>query len=399
MGKKLNEEFSVEVDDGATSGWNQITREFVDANLYQTHSFDSVCTGGNANVSHIVLKRHGRVAAAAQARIIKVRPFGIGIAYIRWGPLWRTHPNAADDQVFRQAVRAIRNEFANRRRMIVRLLPHLPEDETQPYRRILQEEGYVWKSGARKMRTILMDIRPSLDELFNGLDKKWRNCLTNARKQNLELVDGEEDALFQSFEPIYLEMKDRKKFESSSDPAVYREIQRKASPEEKMRVFLCKADGEVCAGAICSALGNTGIYLFGATTARGMKNNGSYLLQWRVLEWLKDRGCEWYNLNGINPEKNEGTYRFKARLAGKHGHDVYFLGQYDAYPNAAAEFLVEAGEYIKEKISTGRESLRDFSIKRRKTGSPVTGGIDKGDPQSTAALSNQEESGYVRSGS
>ncbi len=45
-----------------------------------------------------------------------------------------------------------------------------------------------------------------------------------------------------------------------------------------------------------------------------MKNNGSYLLQWEMIKWLKQRGCQKYDLGGINLDDNPGVYHFKSGI-------------------------------------------------------------------------------------
>ena len=104
-----------------------------------------------------------------------------------------------------------------------------------------------------------------------------------------------------------------------------------------MRVVLCEMEGELCAGSICSALGDTAVYLWGATSNRGLKSNASYLVHWRTLEWVKSRGCQFYDLNGIDPTSNPGVYKFKLRFAGVHGCDIHLLGGFDAYPSLLTE--------------------------------------------------------------
>ena len=113
---------------------------------------------------------------------------------------------------------------------------------------------------------------------------------------------------------------------------------------DEMKAMVCKTAGEPCAGVIWSAIGSTGIELVAATSAFGMKGGASHLLRWRVLERLKEAGCAWYDLNGINPETNPGTYRFKRELAGSYGHDVTFLGRLDADSTTPSDFCVELGE-------------------------------------------------------
>ena len=68
-----------------------------------------------------------------------------------------------------------------------------------------------------------------------------------------------------------------------------------------MRVMLCRSGGILVAGLVCSAIGTTGIYLFGATSNAGLKSRGTYLLHWKVIEWLRGRGVEQYDLHGIDP--------------------------------------------------------------------------------------------------
>jgi hypothetical protein len=354
--------FTAEVDAADKTQWFEVTREFTDANLFQTWPYE-VVRSGPANVSHLLLKHNGSVVAAAQTRIVRLPYLRFGMAYIRWGPMWQKQNGTPDKEVFRQIVRALRNEYVCRRRLAVRLLPHFFDDDNGSYRRVLEEEGYVLQDGNGQYKTIIMDIRPSMEQLYRGLHQKWRNCLNSARKHGLELLEGHDEALFEAFEPIYSEMQDRKQFVNYNDFSQFRRIQNELPVADKMKIVLCKVEGEVCAGAICSALGDTGLYLFGATSNRGMKTNGSYLVHWRIIEWLKQLGCQWYNLNGINPLKNQGTYRFKSRLAGVHGREVDFLGQFDAYGNAAARFIVGLGDALRAKVRSSRARLAHLSGK------------------------------------
>jgi lipid II:glycine glycyltransferase (peptidoglycan interpeptide bridge formation enzyme) len=47
-----------------------------------------------------------------------------------------------------------------------------------------------------------------------------------------------------------------------------------------------------------------------------MKAKGSYLLQWRMMQWLRERGCRGYDLGGVNPTRNPGVYHFKSGVGG-----------------------------------------------------------------------------------
>jgi lipid II:glycine glycyltransferase (peptidoglycan interpeptide bridge formation enzyme) len=63
-------------------------------------------------------------------------------------------------------------------------------------------------------------------------------------------------------------------------------------------------------------MGDSGIYLLGATSDDGLNARGAYLLQWTMIQWLKENGFKWYDLGGIDPQGNPGVYSFKKGLSG-----------------------------------------------------------------------------------
>jgi hypothetical protein len=352
-----SDSFSVEVDSVDQAHWSEILENFEDASLYQTWPY-AAGRGAQETVGRFLLKNSGQVRAAAQVRLIKVPSLRAGVAYLFWGPVWKRRGGAPDLEAFRLAVRAMRVEYLDRRRLCLRIVSQLHGAEADSCRAILEEEGYRFQRRARRRRTILVDLRASPDELYQGLHPKWRYHLNKARKRNMEIIEGEEDGLFEAFERIYAEMAARKKLAELSDLKPFRGMQTRLAPREKMRVFLCKDGDVICAGTIASALGDTGVYMFGATSDHGTTTNGSYLLHWRMLQWVRDRGCSWYDLNGISPDTNHGGYLFKSRLAGSHGRDIFILGQFEAYPNAAVKWLLTAADLVRTKLPRGRAWLR-----------------------------------------
>jgi lipid II:glycine glycyltransferase (peptidoglycan interpeptide bridge formation enzyme) len=347
MIRELTSGYSVEVDTVAKETWHRILEKFTDANIYQTWSYEAV-NSGERNLSHLLLKREGEVVAAAQARIANIPFTKIGVAYIRWGPLWRTQATNSME-VFLQAVRALRNEYTCRRGLVLRILPVLFNDDADTFLSALKHEGFTWLERARKERTLIIDISPSLDDLRKGLEQKWRNCLNRAEKNSLEVIEAYDDQLFEMFIEIYKNMINRKNFAGTSNIHQFRLIQKDLPDNLRMKILICRSEGELCAGAICSAIGKTGVYLFGATSDVGMKSKGSYILQWKIIEWLREKKCLYYDLHGINPITNPGTYNFKTGLCGKNGKDVLFLGQFDAYQNIISFFAIKCFDLVRAK--------------------------------------------------
>lgn len=360
---RLDTGYSSEVDQAGEDAWYGMLREFDDATIYQTWAYGLVRVG-RQYISHLVLKKEGEVVAIAQSRIMKLPIIGAGVAYVMWGPLWRIRGVHPGPDIFRQAVRALRNEYAVKRGLLVRIFPVLFEDDHTWVVPVLEEEGFVRPKVNKRSRTIVMDLSPSLDELHKGLRPHWQRELRVAGKQKLELVEGAEDELFDQFIGIYKEMVARKNFREPNDINEFREIQQRLPAEYKMKLILCRLTDGICAGVICSAIGGTALYLFGATSVVGMKSRGSYLLQWKLIQQLKEMHITYYDLNGINPEANPGTYKFKSDLAGDNGRDVRFLGQFESCENTISWACVSMGE----KVRAMAKGLSPLAIRRRLDG-------------------------------
>jgi hypothetical protein len=357
MTEQLLPGYSVEVDNPDKESWHRNVDKFSDANIFQTWPYVAVHTG-EKSLSNLLLKRDGKVVAAAQARIARIPYANIGVAYILYGPMWQVSGEPIDLEVFSQALRAIRNEYACRRHLAVRIQPLIFNDQASIFDPILAQEGYDHPSTDDPQRTLLIDLNPSLQELRKGLDQKWRNRLNRGEKNNLNTIEGFDDDLFRLFLEIYQSMHDRKSYLETVDVEKYRIIQRDLPEFFKMRIFIAFHDDKPAAGVICSGIGDMGIYLFGATSDSGLTAQGSYVLQWRALSWLKEIGATWYNLNGINPIANPGTYHFKSGMCGKNGRDLKHLGLYDASNGAVIRKAFEFADLMRVKYRKNKEKLK-----------------------------------------
>ena len=97
-------------------------------------------------------------------------------------------------------------------------------------------------------------------------------------------------------------------------------IQRDLAASQQMRILICKDQGRPVTGLVVSAMGDSAIYLLGATSDDGLNSKGAYLVHWTLIKCLKENGIRWYDLGGIDPEKNPGVYYFKRGFSGM---DVY----------------------------------------------------------------------------
>jgi lipid II:glycine glycyltransferase (peptidoglycan interpeptide bridge formation enzyme) len=240
-------------------------------------------------------------------------------------------------------VRAIKDEYGVRRGCFVRLSPHVRGERKGQMKRILEAEGFQEDRSERPYRTLMLDLAPSLEELRRNLLQRWRRHLNKAEKGSLTVVEGTSDELFETFLTLATEMCERKGLSSLAGYRRYRQIQRALPEFLRMRIFVCQNAGEPVAVTIGSAVGNTGIYMLGATGQAGLALDASYLAHWRMIQWLKSTDRRYYDLGAINPQLNPGGYFFKQGIAGKSGWDETYLhrfsGSFTLRSRVAASFL------------------------------------------------------------
>ena len=326
--------------------WHHILDGFQDATVLQTITFSEV-TLKRAEVEQFLVYKNSELVAAAQVRLIPTPFLGKGLAYVLWGPLWQRYKSKPNVDVLRHVIRLMKEEYVAGRGMSLRINPKLITEEGYEYAAIFLEEGYRQGSPGKQRRSIVINLEQPLNELRKGLDQKWRNCLNRAEKNNLELVEGSDDAMFDLFLPMYRQMLSRKGIAEPGNIQAFRVMQHRLPARHKMNAIVAMDQGQASAGAICSAIGGAGIYLFGATADVGMKNKAAYLVQWKVIEWLKELDCSEYDLHGINPELNPGVYAFKKGLSGRNGREVEFIGIFDAYRCITAKILLNMTDVIR----------------------------------------------------
>lgn len=315
----------IEIDNIDKAGWDKLITQFEDASIYQTWSYGN---SAERSISHIILKEGNEILGCCQVELRRALFRKIGIADIHWGPLCIKKDGMFNTNVLSYMIRGIKEEYAIKRGYFLRIWPHAKGDSKEILRRILESEGFNVNPLERPYRTFILDLSPPVEELRKNFLQKWRNCLNKAEKNDLSIVEGTSDELYKAFLRLLGQMVERKKFKTLVDYQQYRSIQMNLPESLKMKIMICESGNEPVCAVICSAIGNTGIYLLGATGQKGLTLNGSYILQWRMIQWMKEKGILYYDLGAHNPERNPGVYHFKQGIAGKKGKDEIFLGVY-----------------------------------------------------------------------
>jgi lipid II:glycine glycyltransferase (peptidoglycan interpeptide bridge formation enzyme) len=366
--------YSVEIDTFGQHEWHSILNTFDDANLMQTWSYGKV-RWGEAHLSHVTVKKHHEVIAAAQVVIKKIPFLRAGMAYVKGGPLWQPRGTETSLDTLRQVLRVLREEYAVRRRLLLRIFPADVEDGTETIRSVFEEEGFSRPCDNGAPGTALIDLSHSLEDLRKSLKPKWRRDLMLAEGNNdLHLSASSTTEAFDTFVGLYREMLSRKHIFGVVNIDLYKKIQRDLPESFKMRIMICQHGDEPVAGLVVPCIGNTAVYALAATGDKGLDLRASYLLHWRMLEWAKMAGFRWLNLDGINRRTYPGISHFKFGLSGKLGIETEYLGQFEAANNLVSKLSVKAAEQLRT-AGTVLNRLRSGILRRTSRMKPRNGRV------------------------
>ena len=330
------------VDQTSRQEWEKYLCCFADSSFYQTWSYGAIHWGQD-NLSHLLVKENGRMVGGVQVSILKAPILGARIAYITRGPLWRQHGQDSSPENFAGLIAILREEYVEKRGCFLKVVPNEIDDGSGTIGSLMQEQGFHWQSSVPPYKTFIIDLTPPCEELRKNLHKRWREKLNRAQRNELQILEGTDDDLYEKFTVLYKEMRARKYF-VGLDINEFRAVQNGLPGSFKMNILVCTHHGHPVASQICAAIGDTGITILGATGNKGLKSHASYLLRWRVLEWLKEKGCRFFDQGGIDLRLNPGGYHFKAGMGGV---EVCSVGHFYACNNVISSFSIRLAEQLR----------------------------------------------------
>lgn len=315
--------------------WDELIQAFDDADLCQTWSYGAA-RWGDRNLSHLALWQDDRIIGAAQVAIVRLPGLKTGLAYVKWGPMWRRRDLDPDPETLRLLVDSLYTNFISKRGLVLRLMPRAYGSAAEEIRPLLVQAGLRPTAQSPAQRTVRVDLSLPLDELQARLRKSWRTRLRKAQSLGLHLrvTQGLED--FPVFERVYGEMKRQKSFVEASDLPLYPTVQIGLPNAVQLRVVTCWQGDRPLSAHICSAIGDTAISLCGATTPKGRELGASYVMDWSTLEWLKQRQFRWYDLGGAG---NPRVTQYKLGLSGRGPGIVDSVGKWEAGSPGARRLL------------------------------------------------------------
>lgn len=319
---------------GAT--WDAMAAGFADASFEQTVAYLLPRYGADRLVGLLLRDPGGEMVACALAVLVVLPILGAGLAYVKFGPLFRPAGRPAGLRQLSAMLRAMRVELCGRRRLALRLVPPADPDASAMWPAALRAAGFTPSGSIADPERYLVDL--SLDEATQraSLSAKWRANLVKAEAAGLVMHEGDVTADLPAFMRLYDGMLARKGFEDKHciemAPAVLAALPAAFRP----RVFFACAAGEPVAASIIIGCGERVGVPYSASAGEAAQLRAGYGLRWHVMNVLRGSGARWLDLGGC--EGDPGLRHFKEGNVGKRGRIVPIPGEF-----AAAGSLVSDG--------------------------------------------------------
>lgn len=332
-------QFSVEIDCVADEEWDRLASDFDDVNPEQTAVFSHHHWKGKDK--HLLLRENGVPVAGARVAVINLPLVGRGLAFLRFGPFWRRKGRAADTQVYHSMIRALVDEFCDRRGHCLTILPRPHPDYLAQEVEWLREEGFVRRRDFDDKERFV--VNTGLDEAGRrqSLSQSWRSHLNKALRNAIDIRTTDREDEIAAFRALYVSMMERKHFASTTPVHLTGKLMSTLPEGLKPRLFVAYSGEKLVAGATIGLFGDTAYYMFGATADEALPLHAGYALQWSIMQWLHERGCRWYDLGGAAHE--QGLRQLKNGLVGKAGQVVVMEGEFDRWAGASGRL---AGDVV-----------------------------------------------------
>lgn len=244
-------------------------------------------------------------------------PFGVSIAYVPKGPVFRGEQPAPDfwpalDWLCRQ-----------QRAAFCTLEADAWEDEkTFPF----PKEWHPSPKPIQPPRTLIVDLRGSEDEILARMKQKTRYNIRLAEKKGVRVRPWDD---LESFHRLMQITGQRDGFGVHSLD-YYRRAWELFHPNEECELLVAEYANQPLAALMVFRHGRRAWYLYGASSDLERNRMPTYLLQWEAMRWAKAHGAEEYDLWGV-PDADEqtleahfttrqdglwGVYRFKRGFGG-----------------------------------------------------------------------------------
>lgn len=199
-------------------------------------------------------------------------------------------------------------------------------------------EGFRKVSDLQPVKTIILDLGKSEEEIFSGMHQKTRYNIRLARRYGVEVFPGEGKEYQEIFFDLLRQTAERDKFRIY--PKDYYVKLLNMDPAFS-RLHLAKYQNKILAAHLMIFFGKTVTYLHGASSRENREVMAPYALHWECIKEARRLGFRFYDFWGVDEKKWPGLTRFKKGFGGQL---VDYPGTFDLPLSRPWYFLYKIGK-------------------------------------------------------
>ncbi len=194
---------------------------------------------------------------------------------------------------------------------------------------------------------MVLNLKPSLDELWSNVSGSQRNLVNTAPKKGLEFMISSQPADLARFLAMQADTTKRQGIAAHPD-SYYQALLDSLGPSGACKIYFAKHQEGYVAGSICVDWQGIRYYLLAATDHHlNTKYQGASALLWWLIKDAKEQGNACFNYGGVVPLDWEhhpwiGHTKFKHRFGGE---IIETLGTWD--------LPLKKGQYQLYKLAKG----------------------------------------------
>lgn len=296
--------------------WDAFVSSHPQGHFLQTPAWADLKCAFGWSATRVGIKEKGIVVAGAQI-LFRSLPLGIAtIAYIPKGPIvdWKNKPLV--QFLFENIDQVCRNRTA----IFLKIEPVTTFNVERSTLNVQPSKPI------QPQRTLVIDLRPSEDEILASMKQKTRYNIRLAEKKGVTVTLSDDLDAYNKLMQITGE---RDQFGVHSS-AYYRKAYQLFNPLGRVQIFTAYLNDQPLATLMLFILGEHAYYLYGGSSNEERNRMPTYLLQWEAMRWAKAHGATQYDLWGV-PDEDEatleanfetrddglwGVYRFKRGFGG-----------------------------------------------------------------------------------
>jgi lipid II:glycine glycyltransferase (peptidoglycan interpeptide bridge formation enzyme) len=194
--------------------------------------------------------------------------------------------------------------------------------------KVLRQAGYIlcacnpcWPvqdSDSTGPKTIWIDLSVGREQLLRNLDSQWRYGTQRALREGVVIDQTRRADDVEAFFRLCTKISATKGFRLPASQPLMANLLNLSVPGAPVvaHLFVARHNGQPIAGAFVMRVGKHVHYLWGGVDRAYSRHRPGEAVQWAVMQWAVEQGCGLYDLEGIDPVNNPGTYAFKKKMGG-----------------------------------------------------------------------------------